>query len=107
MVLWADAVCINQADNLEKSEQVAMMGSIYSAARNVSVCLGDVRHKWETPEKLRNLTTALDKMERQDPSTWDSLCADLKQTNEMSESLFWIKESRWFTRVWYEAPIIN
>ena len=27
--LWVDAVCINQADNVEKSVQVAMMGRIY------------------------------------------------------------------------------
>lgn len=38
--LWIDQICINQADNDEKGEQVAMMGSIYSAANQVLVWLG-------------------------------------------------------------------
>lgn len=40
-VLWADAICINQLDLQERSQQVAMMGSIFSSARQVLVCTGD------------------------------------------------------------------
>ncbi|KAI8715883.1 HET domain-containing protein [Fusarium sp. LHS14.1] len=39
--IWADALCINQLDLLEKSVQVNMMGDIYAHARQVVVCLGD------------------------------------------------------------------
>lgn len=39
-VLWVDAVCINQADNDEKGQQVKLMGSIYSRARRVLIYLG-------------------------------------------------------------------
>ncbi|CAN9208252.1 unnamed protein product [Alternaria alternata] len=38
--LWIDAICINQADNTEKSLQVLSMGKIYSIASNVVVWLG-------------------------------------------------------------------
>ncbi|KAH7068522.1 heterokaryon incompatibility protein-domain-containing protein [Paraphoma chrysanthemicola] len=38
--LWADALCINQQDNLEKNKQVAMMATIYSNAAKVLVWLG-------------------------------------------------------------------
>ncbi|KAI1164195.1 heterokaryon incompatibility protein-domain-containing protein [Nemania serpens] len=38
--LWVDAVCINQADLQEKSQQVLLMGSIYSRARRVLIYLG-------------------------------------------------------------------
>ncbi|KAH6953615.1 heterokaryon incompatibility protein-domain-containing protein [Fusarium avenaceum] len=38
--LWIDQICINQADEDEKGEQVAMMGNIYSAANQVLVWLG-------------------------------------------------------------------
>ncbi|KFA47355.1 hypothetical protein S40293_07612 [Stachybotrys chartarum IBT 40293] len=38
--LWADAICINQADPEEKNEQVPLMGSIYGRASNVKVWLG-------------------------------------------------------------------
>jgi hypothetical protein len=37
--LWIDALCINQDDEAEKSEQVKLMGMIYSGARGVLVGL--------------------------------------------------------------------
>ena len=40
-VLWIDALCINQDDMTERSQQVQMMGSIYSRANRVLVWLGD------------------------------------------------------------------
>ncbi|KAJ4179443.1 hypothetical protein NW755_012528 [Fusarium falciforme] len=40
ITLWIDQICINQADNSEKSEQVGLMGSIYSRAEQVLVWLG-------------------------------------------------------------------
>ena len=39
--LWADAICINQDDNDEKSSQVAMMAEIFRGASCVDVWLGD------------------------------------------------------------------
>ncbi|KAI9170944.1 BZIP-type transcription factor MBZ1 [Paramyrothecium foliicola] len=38
--LWADQVCINQADVPERSHQVSLMNSIYKNARHVLVWLG-------------------------------------------------------------------
>ncbi|KAE9363246.1 HET-domain-containing protein, partial [Stipitochalara longipes BDJ] len=39
-VLWVDALCINQENDVERSHQVFQMGSIYSHARQVCVWLG-------------------------------------------------------------------
>jgi hypothetical protein len=39
-VLWIDALCINQADVLERSSQVQLMGSIYYNASAVAIWLG-------------------------------------------------------------------
>ena len=39
--LWADAICINQDDDDEKSIQVAGMSAIYAASRGVLVWLGE------------------------------------------------------------------
>ena len=39
--LWVDAICINQYDVAEKSNQIAMMGRIYREARTVDVWLGE------------------------------------------------------------------
>lgn len=36
-ILWVDALCINQADNEEKSQQVGMMREIYSSATTVLI----------------------------------------------------------------------
>lgn len=38
--LWVDAVCIDQADDEERSEQVQMMSGIYKKASRVLVWLG-------------------------------------------------------------------
>ncbi|KAF2878520.1 heterokaryon incompatibility protein-domain-containing protein, partial [Massariosphaeria phaeospora] len=39
-LLWADALCINQQDNQEKSRQVKQMGRIYENAKGVLVWVG-------------------------------------------------------------------
>ncbi|KAF2966456.1 hypothetical protein GQX73_g7088 [Xylaria multiplex] len=40
LVVWADAVCINQSDDAEKSDQVQMMSRIYKSAALVAAWLG-------------------------------------------------------------------
>ncbi|KAG4442145.1 hypothetical protein IFR05_002358 [Cadophora sp. M221] len=40
-IIWADAICINQQDNDEKSLQVALMGEIYSRCHEVLVWIGE------------------------------------------------------------------
>ena len=37
---WIDALCINQDDNTEKSQQAAIVDEIYSKAESVVVWLG-------------------------------------------------------------------
>jgi hypothetical protein len=39
-IIWIDAICINQQDNVEKSSQVQMMRDIYAKASKVVVWLG-------------------------------------------------------------------
>ncbi|KAF2796648.1 hypothetical protein K505DRAFT_220174, partial [Melanomma pulvis-pyrius CBS 109.77] len=38
-ILWADAICINQTDKIEKSQQVSIMADIYSKAKTVQAWL--------------------------------------------------------------------
>ncbi|KAL2072697.1 hypothetical protein VTL71DRAFT_12040 [Oculimacula yallundae] len=40
-LFWVDAVCINQRDNDERAQQVAMMGRIYASAVRTMVWLGE------------------------------------------------------------------
>lgn len=41
VVLWADALCINQNDVQERSDQVRKMGSVYEGAKEVIAWLGE------------------------------------------------------------------
>jgi hypothetical protein len=43
--IWADAVCINQADTEERFHQVSIMGLIFERALRVLVLLGDDEHE--------------------------------------------------------------
>jgi hypothetical protein len=42
--LWADAICINQKDDIEKGHQVKKMGKVYENAKGVPVWLGTDPH---------------------------------------------------------------
>ncbi|KAH8900857.1 heterokaryon incompatibility, partial [Thozetella sp. PMI_491] len=37
--VWIDSICINQDDNIEKAAQVTHMGTFYSRAARVLICL--------------------------------------------------------------------
>ncbi|GAP87509.1 putative heterokaryon incompatibility protein [Rosellinia necatrix] len=39
-ILWVDSICINQADNLEKSTQIPLIGEIYRRGERTIVWLG-------------------------------------------------------------------
>lgn len=40
-LLWIDAICLNQKDETEKTQQISLMGRIYSDAKRVHIWLGD------------------------------------------------------------------
>ena len=41
--MWVDAICINQADDAEKSHQVSLIGEIYYNAKDVTIFLSEER----------------------------------------------------------------
>jgi hypothetical protein len=60
MHVWADAVCINQEDNSEKSAQIQLMREIYQSASEVRIWLGV-----GTPETKRCLLFVMDLAENE------------------------------------------
>ncbi|KAF9889455.1 hypothetical protein FE257_007357 [Aspergillus nanangensis] len=127
-VLWADAVCINQADVGEKNQQVPLMKDIYSRASAVLVWLGSgsreveraldaleqlhlyfSRHLKhyddETKHRVRLLLTA--------DGTVDIPIARISHSqSEEIRQLDWraitdLLSSAWFGRVWTLQEIVN
>jgi hypothetical protein len=69
MSFWADALCVDQFNMSERSQQVQMMGSIYSKARQVVLWLGREENDSDLAMDLINaLGTGL--ISASDRSTW-------------------------------------
>ncbi|KAH7383564.1 heterokaryon incompatibility protein-domain-containing protein [Cadophora sp. MPI-SDFR-AT-0126] len=65
--IWVDAICINQEDNAEKSQQVQQMAQIYSKAIGAIVWLGDAYEDsglaFDTLERLSSMSAVLRTLE--------------------------------------------
>ena len=62
-VLWADAVCINQEDIVERGKQVALMTDIYREATRVLMCIGgEKKHTQSAFEGLQKFIQAYDQV---------------------------------------------
>ncbi|KAI0541869.1 heterokaryon incompatibility protein-domain-containing protein [Xylaria digitata] len=93
--LWADAICINQKDEAEKSRQVRRMRSIFMKAKKVTVWLGqDIR------QSAKGVFQTMDAMTKQDfgevPPQEDIFWRDV-------ERLF---RKDWFSRIWCLQEVI-
>ncbi|KAF2660000.1 hypothetical protein K491DRAFT_649926 [Lophiostoma macrostomum CBS 122681] len=58
--IWVDAICINQADNLEKGHQVGLMDDIYSRAGTTYIWIGEGSESTERVVKLLSNTGFLE-----------------------------------------------
>lgn len=106
--IWADAVCINQADVSERGQQVSIMRNIYSKARRVLVWLGqdkannaklafsticEIVRSWRPPTSPQKFLSYKDAFEPQengvriDEDGWTALQA-LFQTDYFTR--FWV-----------------
>ncbi|RYP40495.1 hypothetical protein DL767_001624 [Monosporascus sp. MG133] len=113
---WIDQVCINQADESERGNQVGMMGAIFKSAREVHVWLGKNNPPPEFIWVCRNFIPAVLSLERDLESrglsrwatssyhkvTVQDLSADVRQKWEESKYAFYrfFWDRRWFSRSW-------
>lgn len=92
--LWIDAVCINQGDNIEKSQQLGFMRAIYYRASRVIIWLGKVEQDSEQAIDLVHRMAAADR-DRATPPALPSY------TDESAwEPLVRLVTNSWFTRIW-------
>ncbi|PMD26709.1 hypothetical protein NA56DRAFT_697947 [Hyaloscypha hepaticicola] len=104
-ILWADAICINQSDLPERSNQVMFMGSLYSNASKVYICKGEARDGNDF-----HVQTVLNDAITLGPSSLPLLPDNHPIRNDWRwYALGILMESPWFSRTWVvqEAALAN
>jgi hypothetical protein len=104
-LLWIDQICINQADNEEKTSQIPLMRDIYRDATNTIVWLGEIEEPWKARMMLAGIwhEHAYGTTE----STFELMRSHADETPLMGwASLVNLFAHPWFFRVWVIQEII-
>jgi hypothetical protein len=99
LVLWVDALCINQTDSVERVEHVKEMGGIYARAKSVRIWLGEeVGYEDSAFEALNTIAEKIGDLHR------DGVPHDLQQLtflrDEKIRGLHWDYVSELLGRTW-------
>ena len=107
--LWIDAICINQEDLQERSNQVVRMGDIYQLASRVIIWLGPAADDSGIAlSKLQFLGKQVEYTRRrrfvpspgcQEPD-WFSSSYELPYTQEDWNAIYHLTSRSWFERLW-------
>ncbi|KAK5653044.1 hypothetical protein OQA88_9330 [Cercophora sp. LCS_1] len=110
VTIWVDAICINQNDTEEKTEQVRMMRDIYSEASQVMIWLGEPYEDDDLGMQFAEELWAARKSWDEVATTWlDRLALDVinvpnhffqKKRDDDWSALASLYSRPWFTRVW-------
>ncbi|ETS79924.1 hypothetical protein PFICI_07453 [Pestalotiopsis fici W106-1] len=113
--IWIDAVCMNQNDIHEKSQQVAMMDTIYQRATMTLVWLGkDKGTARRAKEMIRRIAdwrqVKLPFISGTDEEEY-GLFADERQTDAFPLNIDWdaltsLFSAVWFTRIWIIQEVV-
>ncbi|KAH8896971.1 HET-domain-containing protein [Thozetella sp. PMI_491] len=100
-IVWVDAICINQADLAERSQQVNHMRHIYQNATSVAAFLGDPYSGIEIALQYLSLS-AEDNTRHVQPSLQPHLSAGKLDANsdELAIALIKLFYLPWWKRVW-------
>lgn len=95
--IWADAVCINQKDNKEKSSQIPLMAKIFRDASQVMIWLGD------NPDDISLMKTVQTASRRINIGTKE-VSNEIKY--ELNKSLLSVLQLPWFSRRWVVQELV-
>ncbi|KAI4666686.1 uncharacterized protein J4E79_002726 [Alternaria viburni] len=91
-ILWIDAICIDQENDVERNQQVQMMSRIYTRAANVCIWLGQQDNESEVAFKfIKEEITHL--------KDFDSISSD-KDYGIKWQALMVLMQREWFSRRW-------
>ncbi|KAI1421313.1 heterokaryon incompatibility protein-domain-containing protein [Xylaria sp. FL1777] len=103
-VLWADAICINQRDRTEQSQQVKLMPKIYSGAREVAIWLGTESDDSEQAlDLLKTITTVADS----GGATLIENIIESKKWQPHFTALVTLFERDYWSRLWVVQEVLN
>ncbi|KAK4159410.1 heterokaryon incompatibility protein-domain-containing protein [Cladorrhinum sp. PSN259] len=98
ILLWIDAICINQKDNSEKSTQIQLMRDIYEGARIVTVWLGESDFHTDRAIKFLSFNAHLRRRRVENEAILAFLNATMQiETLDALESFF---KRDWWGRIW-------
>ncbi|KAF4595451.1 hypothetical protein GQ602_001064 [Ophiocordyceps camponoti-floridani] len=97
-LVWIDALCINQADMAERSQQARLMGDIYSRASPVLVFLSTISGPYELG--LGFLTQAAEHPDRHCEPSHMTLPPSDRDSDVLRDSVVAVFAAPWWTRVW-------
>jgi hypothetical protein len=108
--IWIDAICINQADLEEKSEQVRRMQSIYRSASRVIVWLGQSDDAQVAIDFIMELWNEVLKFSKHpDPASQITAFATevgkAENTKKLSAVLNLFRQP-WFNRIWVIQEVV-
>lgn len=96
--IWIDAISINQDDDIEKSAQVNMMGTIFHDASRVIVWLGKSSLATDLALKKSRLLFTDEELPDDVSTAWAALSSRSAALVAL-EALSWVLSRGWFARV--------
>ncbi|KAI0160676.1 heterokaryon incompatibility protein-domain-containing protein [Xylariaceae sp. FL1272] len=96
LLIWADAICINQSDDIEKSSQIPVMVDIFRNALHVLAWLGNKQEDVETVKFLQEIS-------RDEYDDWELYWEVPKHWQDAAHSLLNLP---YFSRRWIVQELV-
>jgi hypothetical protein len=110
LTLWIDALCINQADDSERTEQVKLMHRIFASTEEVIVYLGEVAHHGsmalKEPTSISTATFSCDSSDEDKLEVFRSRCV-AETTSKSKARMDYAFEIFCFLRLLAEESAVN
>ncbi|KAK8058152.1 hypothetical protein PG994_008600 [Apiospora phragmitis] len=102
LLIWADAICIDQSNKAEQSSQVRPMATIYSKAESVVVWIGP-----RSPDSSSAIPLALELCNASDSEGKVESCIEKESNRDYFAALVNLFERDYWSRLWVVQEILS